>query len=592
MKYSFPILFIFFLRASGSSQELMKNEQVWQAGSFIQKSVKIQDQSKLIKESQKTSGTIPLRDGWPVKVGLLPTYPVVADLTKDGFKELVISDHYGYLHVFTADGEYLSEKYPIQLGDMLSTPAIADVDQDGELEIIVVECFAFGDYFPNGRVHVLNINGEHLSGWPYELDGGHGRINSVSIGDINNDDILNIITATGVSVGIGGDTIVYHNKIYAFNPDGTLLPGWPIEPSDAYEKKMIPRSPLVLADLDQDGFLEIISGFYYSPDPNGSRNGIFALNHDGTIVSGFPIRNEDWNYALASADMDNDGVYEIYSMARRYNRYGYHDPTWNMNRLGGHKLAFADVNQDGYPEIIYGSDKVYVVDKDGDLLPGWPQDTRSGGDIIDGNPVAGDIDGDGDIEILIGSHYTNKIFAWHHDGRPVAGFPVTTGGSNSRIAISDLDGDGDIELISACEDSMVYVWDIPATGPCEKMEWPIYQRDQYRTGTYPSKHGTSVIEEPGKAARSFRLEQNYPNPFNPSTEIRFVLPKASKVNLSVYNTLGQQIRILASGFMPSGSHTAVWDGRDEQGSLVPSGVYVCRLRAEGEVVTRKLTLMR
>ena len=169
---------------------------------------------------------------------------------------------------------------------------------------------------------------------------------------------------------------------------------------------------------------------------------------------------------------------------------------------------------------------------------------------------------------------------------------MNTGGYNDHIAISDLDGDGSIELISACSDSFVYVWNIPSEGPCTRLEWPMYQRDQYRTGTYPSKHGTPVIEDTDKTVGSFRLEQNYPNPFNPSTEIRFVLPRAARVNLSVYNTLGQRIRTLETGFLAAGTHSALWDGRDQRGHPVPSGVYICRLTAEGEVVTRKLTLMR
>jgi len=581
------ILLLLSLQPVEAQQFLQENKE-WQNGTFLQKTVKISQTGKISTDPIETGSTIPLRQGWPVKTGLWPQFPVAADLTGDGTKELIIATQDGYLHIFNPNGGYLSEVWPMHLGNELSSPVIADVDDDGMPEIIVVARSDWEKNWPNGWVHVLKVNGEYVPGWPHMLDGGHNWINSVSISDINNDGHLNIITATGNTFGTGGG-IIYNNKIYVFNPDGSLLSGWPVEPGTPYAEELIPRSPLVLVDLDQDGFLEIISGFLYSPDPNGGKNRIFALNHDGSTVYGFPIRNEDWNCALASADMDNDGVYEIYSHSRRYNHYGYKDNSWNMENPGGFELAFADVNNDGYPEIIYGSGKVYVVDKDGNLLPGWPQDTDS---YADGNPVAGDIDGDGNIEILIGGYNSNKLFAWHHNGSQVDGFPLTTGGSNRRIAISDLDGDGSIELISACSDSFVYVWDIPSEGPCTRLEWPMYQRDQYHTGTYPSKHGTSVIEEPGKAARSFRLEQNYPNPFNPSTEIRFVLPKAARVNLSVYNNLGQRIRTLETGFLAAGTHSALWNGRDHREHPVPSGVYVCRLTAEGEVVTRKLTLMR
>jgi len=571
----------------------MRNDKSWQSGSFLEKSITLEHLPERLDKTGETVSTIPLMEGWPIKIGFFPESPVAVDLTGDGKKEVIIADGHGRLHVFTCHGAYLSEVWPMKLGNELAAPTAADVDQDGELEIIVVARSDWENQWPNGWVHVLKISGEYVPGWPSMLDGPHGWINMVSIGDINRDGRLNIITATG-SVHSSFGINLYKNKLYAFHPDGTLLPGWPAAPSVAYDEKMIPRSPLVLVDLDQDGYLEIISGFLYSPDPNGSRNGIFALNHDGTIVSGFPIINEDWNYGLASADMDNDGVYEIYSMARRYTRDGYHDPTWNMNRLGGHKLAFADVNNDGYPEIIYGSDKVYVVDKDGDLLPGWPQYTLSGGDIIDGNPIAGDITGDGNIEILIGSHYTNKIYAWHHNGSQVDGFPLTTGGSNKRIAISDLDGDGSIELISACSDSFVYVWNIPSSGPCTRLEWPMYQRDQYRTGTYPSKHGTPVIEEPGKAARSFRLEQNYPNPFNSQTTIRFHLETGiNRLSLHLFNVRGELIRTLSENrIFASGFHEILWDGKSGDGVDAPSGLYLVVMRDGRRKEMRKVLLVR
>jgi fibronectin type 3 domain-containing protein len=82
--------------------------------------------------------------------------------------------------------------------------------------------------------------------------------------------------------------------------------------------------------------------------------------------------------------------------------------------------------------------------------------------------------------------------------------------------------------------------------------------------------------------RSFALFQNYPNPFNPETEIRFYLDKRRPVNLAIYNTLGQLIKVLAQDEMPQGYHTVVWDGSNEQGRLAPSGVYFYSLEVNKE----------
>ncbi len=90
----------------------------------------------------------------------------------------------------------------------------------------------------------------------------------------------------------------------------------------------------------------------------------------------------------------------------------------------------------------------------------------------------------------------------------------------------------------------------------------------------------------------FSLEQNFPNPFNPSTEIRFRLEQPSIVELAVYNVLGQKIKTLVSGNFPGGEHAAIWNGRDERGRALSSGVYFYRLRSENRVLTRRMVLIK
>ncbi len=77
----------------------------------------------------------------------------------------------------------------------------------------------------------------------------------------------------------------------------------------------------------------------------------------------------------------------------------------------------------------------------------------------------------------------------------------------------------------------------------------------------------------------YSVSQNYPNPFNPTTEIRFAIPKTSKVNVAVFDLLGQQIASLIDGEMTAGNYEAVWNGTDASGKLVGSGVYFYKLTA-------------
>ncbi|NIW68183.1 T9SS type A sorting domain-containing protein [candidate division KSB1 bacterium] len=103
---------------------------------------------------------------------------------------------------------------------------------------------------------------------------------------------------------------------------------------------------------------------------------------------------------------------------------------------------------------------------------------------------------------------------------------------------------------------------------------------------------TSVKAVNKNELQSFVLEQNYPNPFNPSTEIRFELPVERHVNLIIYNVLGRKIKTLVDEVKEAGSHSVTWDGTDENGQPVPSGVYFYRFDAGMVSGTKKMILMR
>ena len=89
-----------------------------------------------------------------------------------------------------------------------------------------------------------------------------------------------------------------------------------------------------------------------------------------------------------------------------------------------------------------------------------------------------------------------------------------------------------------------------------------------------------------------RLFGNFPNPFNPATEIRYDLYGPTDVTLAVYNELGQQVRMLVRDQQPVGNYWVEWDGRDDAGRAVSSGVYFYRLKAGNEVQTRRMMMLK
>ncbi|SVD43743.1 uncharacterized protein METZ01_LOCUS396597, partial [marine metagenome] len=109
---------------------------------------------------------------------------------------------------------------------------------------------------------------------------------------------------------------------------------------------------------------------------------------------------------------------------------------------------------------------------------------------------------------------------------------------------------------------------------------------------YTGNPPTAITEVAAETPDGFELGEAYPNPFNPETTIRFDLPSSADVDLSLYNLAGQQVATLASGLREAGSYNLVWDGRDDAGRDLASGMYFYRLIAGDRVETRKLMLLR
>lgn len=115
----------------------------------------------------------------------------------------------------------------------------------------------------------------------------------------------------------------------------------------------------------------------------------------------------------------------------------------------------------------------------------------------------------------------------------------------------------------------------------------IYTGGQILNYRQPAGVVTGVLEEKPMLPREYTLYQNYPNPFNPSTTIRFSLAKTTRVKLTVYNTLGQQIAVLADDNFKPGDHEMVWSPTG-----LPGGVFYCRLQAGSFVEARKMILLK
>ncbi len=103
---------------------------------------------------------------------------------------------------------------------------------------------------------------------------------------------------------------------------------------------------------------------------------------------------------------------------------------------------------------------------------------------------------------------------------------------------------------------------------------------------------TDVEELGNQITTGFKIAQNYPNPFNSATTISYDISKITHIELTIFNILGQKIKTLVNCRQPVGSYQIQWDGRDNTGRDVASGIYLYRLKAEAFVQIRKMILMK
>ncbi|MDP2683795.1 MAG: S8 family serine peptidase [bacterium] len=433
--------------------------------------------------------------------------PIVEDLNNDGYNEIVVeltgmnqTDRgQGAVAVLNSNGEMMPG-WPIdpnpQQSQILTAIAVGDIDNDGLKDVVVAGEAMSDGITPMGvEIYAYNYNGNLLSNFPVFIEDGSSGFVSMSLVDLDQDNHLDI---------------VINNNYYAtaYNYQGELVSGWPVQVPSQGEAGSQPA----VGDLDNDGEDEVGFLSAHNINPQGH-----ALNGDGTYVSGWPISTTG---ALCEAptslgDLDDDGILELLNAnCRAGSNYGL-----NIYRSSGEQML--NISKP-YPNTYIGQVGVPVdLDKDGDLeivipthiwedgtvdawhhdgtpVDGWPVERPGNIGRGTSSVVAGDIDGDGYQEILLGT-YTNDnksyINAWNHDGSVVQGFPMelpasTFGLQNGNLVITDLDNNGLLDLVNIrSEDpnhfppkTYVSVFELTARYNSANIHWPMFHHDPQHTG--------------------------------------------------------------------------------------------------------------
>jgi hypothetical protein len=250
----------------------------------------------------------------------------------------------------------------------------------------------------------------------------------------------------------------------------------------------------------------------------------------------------------------------------------------------------ADFDNDNILEIAFATitGKLYIIEQDGTILNGWPVDI---GNSVVKAPLAADLDNDNDLELLCFTS-TNDLYVYHSDGSEVDFAPVPIGLiGNTPASLEDIDGDGDFDIISGITTG-AFIIDCKLSKGL-KTPWKTYRGNLLRTGFYGDNELFTSTDENVPQVTKVILNQNYPNPFNPSTTISFSLPENSSVELDIYNIKGQKVRSLLDDQRDKGSYSIVWNGKNDNGNSVSSGIYFYKLEANNRMIdTKKCVLLK
>ena len=312
-----------------------------------------------------------------------------------------------------------------------------NLDADPEMEIV----FGAGE-----TLYAVNLDGSNVTGWPKTFTQYYEAVWTASFGDIDGDGEGEVVAGIGGPLG---------GHIQAFHKDGSVVTGFPVNVGK------YPMSP-TLADIDGNGTMEIILGTRTYK--------AYVYKGDGTVYPGWPKQMDRYVASSASAgDVDNDGVMDIVMESRSF-LYAWNKdgvpltgfPYMILDTLTGSNSysapVLADLTGDGKLEIVFCSHSdaidaggiIYAVKYDGTNLPGFPKTVPN---WIYGAPIVADIDGDTELEIVIGEYGSSptpafSVFAYNVDGTMVSNFPMGPyHGSANQITVADIDNDNQFEII-------------------------------------------------------------------------------------------------------------------------------------------------
>jgi hypothetical protein len=486
-----------------------------------------------------TAQSVPYQAGFPrhdTSNTLWFASPSVVDIDQNGFLDVLIADGGGCVWGWDHQGNLLPGFPWMTRGSCQYTPringplAIADVDGNNQLEVVAGTEGIDERTGNRGKVFVWNANGSLLPGWPKEMawntdhGSGHPEVSSVALANITGDTKLEIVAGTSNNASDGGDSDIDASpNLYIWEANGSLLPGYPTWYRTAGIYGLIGA-----ADVTGDGYAEAVVVRDHPFVHVNKSDGEYLTNWpaetyvDPTKTSSTDPRVEFTKNAPVTGDLDGDGSIEVIVAGKVkdrsggvsvasgilvFNSNGQRRLGWTIARQGGTPLydnflpsqapALGDLDADGTLEIVVtlSDGTIRAYHEDGQLM--WQYDFAQGHRLFAGEPVIGDITGDGSLDVVFGTYSPDGldkdyvgILGLDANGQPLPDFPLplTHEGTRDQRGIrgaptlADLDYDCDVEILAGSMSGTVYVWDLPARYSPHNIPWPTARHDNLRTG--------------------------------------------------------------------------------------------------------------
>lgn len=357
---------------------------------------------------------------------------------------------------------------------------------------------------------------------------------------------------------------------------------------------------LCVFDWNSDGYLDLL--FFVTQEHNNGLNVGYSHIFYNQCFENFQYNQQVDHYFLAP------------------NFRSYWKEFWPGFFSSYHSMGDLDGDEDTDMFIIRGATSYVVWNIGDDFSPKWSNEEPIYGINVTDSPALIDLNDDGFSDLVARRWEDSTLVLYLNEGNlqqlqfdpNYTELLISTVGRHSALA--DFDNDGDYDIIhgdkyyrnESIDTTFIfsYSFSIPTI---ETMSYPVAPLDADRDGDFDLVYFNPYIDTlyilwnqipyalgdiDNTVPANVYLNQNYPNPFNSETNITLYLPESQEIELSIYNVLGERIRILKKSLVTAGNTRIVWDSVDERGNHVPSGLYFAKLKTSDHIQVRKLLLIK